>query len=118
MAGLLLHARLALLHQREPPAHHRDDPPCPGRWLASGAGNRCHVVFSGVGASEPVTITCDNGFTLPFALPAGASSEPFDIAATDGTVIDLDSHGGSSNPFVTVPANFSGHTHVALTRSS
>jgi hypothetical protein len=57
----------------------------------SGAGNRCHV---------------------------GASSEPFDIAATDGTVIDLDARGGSSNPFVTVPANFSGHTHVALTRSS
>jgi hypothetical protein len=51
-------------------------------------------------------------------LPAGASSEPFDIAATDGTVIDLDTPGGNSNPFVTVPANSSGHTHVALTRSS
>jgi hypothetical protein len=76
-------------------------------------------VFSAVGASEPVTVTCDNGFTLPFALlPAGASSEAFDIAATDGTVIDLDTPGGNSNPFVTVPANFSGHTHVALTRSS
>ena len=51
-------------------------------------------------------------------LPVGASSEPFDIAATDGTVIDVDAPGGNSNPSVTVPANFSGHTHVALTRSS
>jgi hypothetical protein len=30
----LVRARLVLLHQREPPAHLGDDPPCPDRWLA------------------------------------------------------------------------------------
>jgi hypothetical protein len=30
-----------------------------------------------------------------------------DIAATDGTVIDLDAPGGSSTPFVTVPRDAS-----------
>jgi hypothetical protein len=76
-----------------------------------------HLVLSGVGESAPVAVTCDNGFSLPFALPAGVGSEPFDIAAADGTTIDLDTPGGESNPFVTVPPNFSGHTHVALTRA-
>jgi hypothetical protein len=75
-----------------------------------------HLVLSGVGASAPVAVTCNNGLSLPFALPAGVGSEPFDIAATDGTTIDLDAPSGTSNPFVTVPQNFSGHTHIALTR--
>jgi hypothetical protein len=82
-----------------------------------GGGGLFHMVLSGVGESAPVTVTCDNGLNLPFALPGGVGSEPFDIAAADGTTIDLDTPGGSSNPFVTVPTNFSGHTHVALTRS-
>jgi len=72
-----------------------------------------HFVLSGVNASAPVTVTCDNGMSLPFALPAGAGAAPFDIEATDGKAIDLD----GSNTFLMVPQTFTGHTHVVVAKA-
>jgi hypothetical protein len=75
-----------------------------------------HLTFTGIGASITITVTCNNGFSMPFTLPGGASGAApttFDIAAQDGTKVDLD----GSNPFVMVPTNFTGQTHVVLTQS-
>lgn len=76
-------------------------------------GGMFHLTFTGTNAAIPINVTCDNGMSLPFNLPGGSASETFDIAAQDGTTVDLD----GSNPFVTVPANFTGQTHVVLTNS-
>ena len=70
-----------------------------------------HLTFTGVGAAIPITVTCSNGLTLPFTLPGGGGSETFDIAGQDGASADFD----GSNPFLMVPANFTGQTHVVLT---
>lgn len=78
------------------------------------AGGMFHFVLNGVNASAPVTVTCSNGFSMPFALPAGSGSEPFDIQAADGQTADFD----GSNPFIMVPPNFDGHSHVVLSRAS
>jgi hypothetical protein len=72
-----------------------------------------HLTFTGINASAPVNVTCNNGISMPFALPAGAGSAPFDIEATDGKTIDLD----GSNLFMMVPAGFTGGSHAVLTRS-
>jgi hypothetical protein len=75
-----------------------------------------HLTFTGVGANITITVTCNNGFSMPFTLPGGASGvapTTFDIAAQDGAKVDLD----GSNPFVMVPTNFTGQTHVVLTQS-
>ncbi len=76
------------------------------------SGCAFHFTFTGLNASVPITVTCSNGFSLPFPLPGGSSSEPFDIQATDGQSADFD----GSNPFVIVPANFNGHSHVTLSK--
>jgi hypothetical protein len=77
-------------------------------------GGMLHLTFNGAAAAIPLSVKCSNGFSLPFTLPGGAASQTFDIAAQDGTKVDLD----GSNPFVMAPPNFDGHTQVVLTRSS
>jgi hypothetical protein len=46
-------------------------------------------------------------------LPGGGTSQPFDIEGTDGKAVDYD----GSNPFLTVPPNMTGHTHVVLSKA-
>ncbi len=89
---------------------HGDGSPTPFTVAGSQSGGLLHLVLTGANSSMIVTITCNNGITLPFPLPAGSSSEPFDIEATDGKAMDMD----GSNQFVVVPQGFTGHTHVVL----
>lgn len=53
------------------------------------------------------------GLSLPAQLPAGSSTEPFDIQATDGQRADFD----GSNQFLMVPPGYAGHTHVVLNKA-
>lgn len=76
-------------------------------------GDTFHLIFTGLGASIPVTVTCNNGITMPFALPGGSDSATFDVQASDGQTIDLD----GSNLFMMVPNGFSGHSHAVLTKA-
>jgi len=77
------------------------------------AGGMLHLLLTGTSAGVPVTVTCGNGITLPFTLPAGTAPQPFDIEAADGKTVDFD----GSSPFLMVPDGFSGHAHVVLTKS-
>ncbi|HEX6511375.1 MAG TPA: hypothetical protein VF157_03690, partial [Chloroflexota bacterium] len=72
-----------------------------------------HLVFTGGGAGIAINVTCNNGMSLPFTLPGGTSTDTFDIAAQDGTTVDLD----GSSVFLMVPSNLTGHTHVVLTKA-
>jgi len=92
---------------------HGEAAPTPFTVSGTADGSMLHLVMTGVNAGITITVTCGNGFSLPFTLPGGSDSEPFDIEAKDGNTVDFD----GSNPFLVVPSNLTGHTHVVLTKS-
>ncbi|HLG69238.1 MAG TPA: hypothetical protein VK009_02300 [Chloroflexota bacterium] len=92
---------------------HGDAAPTPFTVGGTGNGSQLHLVFTGKGVGTTITVKCSNGLTLPFTLPAGSDSVPFDIEAKDGNSVDFD----GTNPFLVVPSNLTGHTHVALSKS-
>jgi hypothetical protein len=92
---------------------HGEAAPTPFTVGGTANGDMLHLVMTGANSGLTITVSCNNGMSLPFTLPGGSDSLPFDIEAKDGNTVDLD----GSNPFLMVPPNLNGHTHVVLTKS-
>jgi hypothetical protein len=91
---------------------HGEAAPTPFTVSGAASGGMFHLQFSGANAAITITVTCNNGLSLPTTLPGDSASAPFDIQATDGQTVDID----GSNTFLMVPPGFSGHTHVVLAK--
>lgn len=92
---------------------HGQSSPVPFTITGTADGGMFHLTLTGATAGFTITVTCNNGFSLPAQLPAGSSTEPFDIQATDGQTADFD----GSNQFLMVPPSYTGHTHVVLNKA-
>ncbi|MBV8084170.1 MAG: hypothetical protein JO247_05080 [Chloroflexi bacterium] len=96
---------------------HSDSPQVPFSVGGSADSGMFHLAMLGSTTSTTLTMTCDDGSVMPMQLSVASQTVNYDIAAVDGTTVDSDSADGGALPFLTIPAGFTGHSHVVVTQT-